>query len=206
MTGQTNTRVSASKSEILDAAATVFMQRGADVASIDDVARHLGATKGRIYHHFPSKGVLLAEVCLRAADFTYCAVAPVIDSTASPEDNLRRMTLLHVPKVMRTLPYHKVILQTLLGVGQKSTTTMERDLHAQIGQERDRYEGLFRDVINRGIDTGEFRKQNVTVAVHSVLLLINAPVFWYSPRQNEPEDFADTTARQIAEMALRALQ
>lgn len=206
MTAQTAATIGASKSAILDAAAVVFMQRGADVASIDDVARHLGATKGRIYHHFPSKGALLAEVCLRAADFAYRAVAPVINPARAPEDNLRNMTLTHVPTVMRTLPYHKVILQAFLGMGQKSTTAKERELLRQIQRERDRYEGLFRAVIEHGMQTGAFRNQNSSIALHSVLLLINAPVFWYSPRINEPEGFAETVATQIADMAVQALR
>ncbi len=103
------------------------MTLGADAASIDDVARHLGATKGRIYHHFPSKGVLLAEVCLRAADFVLQKVPPVVNAAAPPADNLRNMILTHIPEVLRTLPYHKVIIQSYVGVRQKSTTALERD-------------------------------------------------------------------------------
>ena len=110
-----HTPPSASKTQILDAAARVFMLHGVDVASIDDVARDLGATKGRIYHHFPSKGVLVAEVCLRAADFTYRKVAPVIDPAAPADENLRVMIRTHVPEVLRTLPYHKVIRQAYTG-------------------------------------------------------------------------------------------
>ncbi|WP_232236974.1 TetR/AcrR family transcriptional regulator [Thiosulfatihalobacter marinus] len=200
-----HTLPSTSKTQILDAAARVFMQHGVDVASIDDVARDLGATKGRIYHHFPSKGVLVAEVCLRAADFTYRKVAPVIDPAAPADENLRVMIRTHVPEVLRTLPYHKVIRQAYTGLYQKSTTATERALHQRIHDERDRYEGLFRHQIRRGMDGGAFRNQNLTVALHSILLLVNAPVVWYTPRADEPADFVDRVAHQLADMALRAL-
>ena len=48
--------------DILMAAADCFMERGYSATSVDDVARRLGATKGRIYHHFPSKSALFAGV------------------------------------------------------------------------------------------------------------------------------------------------
>ena len=36
--------------ELLTAAAECFMEQGFHASSIDDVARRLGATKGRVYH------------------------------------------------------------------------------------------------------------------------------------------------------------
>ena len=48
--------------EILEAAAACFEERGFASTSIDDVARRLGSTKGRIYHHFSSKTDLFAAV------------------------------------------------------------------------------------------------------------------------------------------------
>ncbi len=206
MTDTKMTAMSASKAEILDAAAEVFMRLGADTASIDDVARQLGSTKGRIYHHFPSKGVLLAEVCLRAADFVLQKVPPVITPDATPEQNLRQMILTHIPEVLRTLPYHKVIIQSYVGVQQKSTTALERELFAQIQQERKAYENLFRDVLQAGMKDGSFRAQNTSIALQSLLLLINAPVFWYRPRADEPESFVADLGAQLADMALAALR
>lgn len=198
--------MSRSKSEILDAAAVVFMTLGSDSASIDDVARQLGATKGRIYHHFPSKAALLAEVCLRAADFARTAVAPVIDETLPAQECLHQMVRAHVPAVLATLPYHKVIVQSFVSAAPKSTTAQDRTKLEQIGQERRRYEDLFRAVLVSGMEAGAFREQNVTVALHSVLLLINAPVFWYYPRKNESAKFVEELARQLADMAVASLQ
>ncbi len=198
--------MSASQAEILDAAAEVFMRLGTETASIDDVARQLGSTKGRIYHHFPSKGVLLAEVCLRAADFVLKKVPPVITPVATPEENLRQMILTHIPEVLRTLPYHKVIIQSYVGVQQKSTTPLERALFAQVQQERKTYETLFREVLRAGMEDGSFRAQNLSITLQSVLLMINAPVFWYRPRDDEPESFLPELSTQLADMALASLR
>ena len=48
--------------EILDCAALCFTETGFQGTSIDDVARRLGATKGRIYHYFRSKTDLFFDV------------------------------------------------------------------------------------------------------------------------------------------------
>ncbi|MDR5868424.1 TetR/AcrR family transcriptional regulator [Halomonas koreensis] len=52
---------------ILEAAATLFTHHGFTEASIDDVMRHAGLTRGAFYAHFASKGELHAESLLHAA-------------------------------------------------------------------------------------------------------------------------------------------
>ncbi|TDK46171.1 TetR/AcrR family transcriptional regulator [Antarcticimicrobium luteum] len=197
--------LSESQSEILDAAAACFMKLGVRVASVDDIARSLGSTKGRIYHHFVSKGALLGAVRLQAPKFTRQAVAPVIDGTLPPGRNFHNMALAHVAAVFRTLPYHKVVMQHYTGLEAKSASDADRAMEARIQAANASYEDLFRAVIRAGMEHGEFRRQNLSVALHSVLILLNAPVFWYSPRPGEPEDFTVQVARQLADMGLAAL-
>lgn len=199
------TELSKSKSAILDAAANCFMAMGSDVASIDDVAHSLGSTKGRIYHHFPSKGALTSAVRIRATMFTLDAVTPVIDNKKTPSENLRTMAYTHVLTVLETLPYHKVVLQYTGSKVAKSTTAYERDLLTKIHGLRSQYEDLFRAVLEAGIQQQEFRQQNLPVALYGILLLLNSSIFWYMPRDEEagttPHDIAD----QLAGMAVAAL-
>jgi AcrR family transcriptional regulator len=44
-----------SKEKILKAALRVFLEKGYDAASINDVAQESKFTKGGLYHHFPNK-------------------------------------------------------------------------------------------------------------------------------------------------------
>lgn len=199
-------KMSTSKTEILNAAAEQFMILGADVASVDDIARHLGSTKGRVYHHFASRGSLLSAVRMQAVQFTFRAVLPVIDKTIAPKENFHTMAVCHVLAVLNSLPFHKVILQHYHTVSAKSTTAYERGLLEEIGAERHRYEDLFRDVIERGIACGEFKKQNLSIAMHSVLTLLNAPIFWFTPRPNDDDNLRGKIANQLADMALAALR
>lgn len=60
----TGTRVAsgrATRSRIVETAIERFAEAGPD-ASFDDIASHVGVTKGALYHHFPSKQNLVEEV------------------------------------------------------------------------------------------------------------------------------------------------
>jgi AcrR family transcriptional regulator len=50
-----------SKEKILKAALRVFLEKGYDAASINDVAQESKFTKGGLYHHFPNKEHLFIE-------------------------------------------------------------------------------------------------------------------------------------------------
>ena len=199
--------LSASKSEILDAAAQCFMHLGYDRASIDEIAAHLGSTKGRIYHHFPSKGALLHAVQLRAARFTYRAVAPVIDAKTPADQCLQRMAHNHVEEVLRTLPYHKVVLQNFATGDPKSPIAFEKDLRDQLRKEQRIYAGLFLDVIKRGMAEGCFAdREDPRVAMASVLTMLNAPLFWYQIRADQSARFDRMVVEQLAGMAVSSLK
>lgn len=194
-----------SKTQILDAAAACFMTLGSDVASIDDIARSLGATKGRIYHHFSSKGALLSAVRMRAVMFILDAVAPIADASKTPSETLHDMAYTHVLKVLETLPYHRVVLQHYRKNAAKSTTDYERELISEIEVKRAEYENLYRDILEKGMENGEFVKRDQSVALHSVLLMLNSPVFWFTPLETNKRKNRDEIASQLAVMAVACL-
>lgn len=52
-------RKAETRSLLLEAGLRVFAERGFDLATLDDVSRAAGYTKGAIYRQFPSKGAFL---------------------------------------------------------------------------------------------------------------------------------------------------
>jgi AcrR family transcriptional regulator len=55
-------RKHATRTRLLEAAARVYAREGFDGATLDDVAREAGLTKGALYGHFGSKGNLLVAL------------------------------------------------------------------------------------------------------------------------------------------------
>ena len=52
----------ASKNKLLRSAATCFAESGFDVASVDEICKNAGLSKGGFYHHFSSKQDLIIEL------------------------------------------------------------------------------------------------------------------------------------------------
>lgn len=71
-------------SRILDVAATRFASQGYAAASVDDIAREAGVTRGAVYHHYTSKPLLFAAVA--AAQQQLVAEAIVTATTSGDPD------------------------------------------------------------------------------------------------------------------------
>jgi AcrR family transcriptional regulator len=50
------------KAAVLDAAKQLFIAKGYDATSVEDIARAAHASKGAVYHHFADKQAIFAEV------------------------------------------------------------------------------------------------------------------------------------------------
>ena len=182
------------------------MELGINVATIDDVARRLGATKGRIYHHFPSKDALVSHVRLQAPLHSHRAVQAVIRDDLPPDRNIHNMARAHIATALRLMPYYKVYLAGGYGVTAKTHTAQERVLQADVRQASAAYEDLYRAVLLDGMDQGLFARRNLSALVHSLLVLINAPVIWYSPSQATTSAFHQQIVDDVSDMALSSLR
>ena len=76
------------RQRLLDAALQVYAERGADDASLDEIARRAGVGIGTLYRHFPTRQALL-EAVYRDQVEELCAVARELDGEA-PEQALER--------------------------------------------------------------------------------------------------------------------
>jgi AcrR family transcriptional regulator len=59
-------RVGNRRSDIVDAAMTLFAERGVEHVSTRQIAQRVGISQPSLYAHFPTKEALLEEVCTRA--------------------------------------------------------------------------------------------------------------------------------------------
>lgn len=55
----------ARRQEILEAARSVFIDKGCDAASMQDISKAAGVSAGNIYRYFPNKDALIVAVCER---------------------------------------------------------------------------------------------------------------------------------------------
>jgi TetR/AcrR family transcriptional regulator, cholesterol catabolism regulator len=67
------------RAEILDRAATLFIQRGYDNVSLNDLIADAGVSKGAFYHWFPSKDALITALAERSARDQVAAIEDATD-------------------------------------------------------------------------------------------------------------------------------
>ncbi len=193
------------RADILSAAATCFMDHGYSETSIDDVAHALGATKGRIYHHFRSKADLFSSVFRAGMEMNYAAVEPYRLLPGRACGRWRRMAHAHVMQMIVSKPFQRTVW---LGVEMHlrgATTPQQRAVMNDLVRMRSDYGGIFREVIVKAREEGDFRFEDVSIANQLMFTTLNSPVFWYSPRTGETRADIENLVGQVVTCAWRGL-
>lgn len=194
-----------SRADILEAAAHCFMERGYAATSIDDVARRLSATKGRIYHHYSSKSDLFADVFRFGMEMNYRAIEPLRRSGERAVERWRQMAFVHVVQMITTRQFQRVVWEGVEMHLRGSTTPEQRSVFAELIEKRSRYSDIFRDLLAEARDDGDMAFENLGIANQLVFITLNSPIFWYSPRAGETERDIEDIARQVVAFAMHGL-
>lgn len=192
-----------SREEILRAAAELFMEFGYAATSIDAVAEKLGATKGRIYHHYASKADLFFDVQVAAMTRLIEEVEPIARGPGSAIEKLSAMALRHTQIILTELPMQKVAVQGLERhlLGASAATKRLRS----VVKMRDDYEALFAEVIDQGMRDGVFIDLPVKLATKPFFGALNWATVWFSQRRLQSAEAVDDIAHSLAAFALRGL-
>ncbi|BBY08943.1 TetR/AcrR family transcriptional regulator [Mycobacterium noviomagense] len=67
------------RAEVLDEALALFLERGYENVSLNDLLATTGTPKGAFYHYFPSKEALVTALAERSAAEAFEALRPVFD-------------------------------------------------------------------------------------------------------------------------------
>jgi len=198
----------ASRDQILQAAAELFMEFGYAATSIDAVAERLGATKGRIYHHYRSKADLYFDVQVAAMVRLTEAIEPIARRPGGAVERLSAMALRHAQILLTELPMQKVAVQglerQLLASTLASHSPASKRLRAVVKM-RDDYEGLFAEVIDQGIREGLLIDLPPRLATKPFFGVLNWATVWYSPRRLQSPEAIDELAQLLAACAVRGL-
>ncbi len=136
---------------ILDAAASVFAEKGYHSARISDVADRASVADGTIYLYFRSKEELLMTVITSAFNAFMNQARFELDGIASPSGKLRRLAQLHLEAFGAN--------RDLAVVFQMELRQSARFLAPFSRQQMTEYFGLVRSAIRDGQAQGIFRPE-----------------------------------------------
>jgi AcrR family transcriptional regulator len=182
------------RDEILEASAQIFSQKGYHGTSMQDIALSVNLQKASIYHHVSSKQQILFELLNQALDLLSEKVEGVIEGPGSPDERLRRAICMY----LSTLTANQDLASVLL-LEYRSLEPRYLDRHIP---RRDRFEQIWRDLIQDGVNDGVFACDHPSLSARALLGILNWTVTWF--RQDGPMS-AEEIADQLADLFLMGL-
>lgn len=159
---------------ILDSAVDHFQCVGYHATTMRDIARSAGFTVASIYNHFPSKQRILQEIMARVLSDALSATRhAVLRSGSHPHDQVSAL-------MYSWLVFHTERRDEAL-VGASEIRSLDEDGRRIIIALRDEQEGLFRDVVEFGVEEGSFTTPYPAEAARALIAMGTAVATWYRP-------------------------
>jgi AcrR family transcriptional regulator len=103
--------------EIVEAAMTVFAERGFAAAKLDEIARRAGVSKGALYLYFETKEQLFRAVVDQAIAPNMQTIRAMVAAHPGPLADLLRLVAERVPALIETLPVGGVVKMVIAEAG-----------------------------------------------------------------------------------------
>lgn len=181
---------------LLEAATSLFEERGYHATSVESIVSAAGVTKGAFYHHFGGKQDVLLQIQEDYIDSRLRNCEQVMESVTDPQERLREL-----------------IYEALVGIekyrAQVSIFNAERRFltgpdFAPIKVKRDKVNAFYESVIQQGIDEGVFSADlNPRIVSFSILGMAAWALSWFRPGgQMSIRDVADQMSMLVLNGAL----
>ena len=161
------------RDDILTAAAQVFSQKGFHAASMQDIAQAVNLQKASLYHHIDSKQEILLALLDQAFDLLTEHIQPLINLPIPIADKLQQAMCAYLTDMLENRELASVLLLEY--------RSLRDEYRARHILRRDRFEQLWRDMIQEGIDAGVFNSTDPAIASRALLGVMNWTITWYHP-------------------------
>jgi len=182
------------RAEILRSAVSAFRRRGYHGASVDEIARTLGMTKGNLYYYFRNKEEILFFCHDWSLDILLDRLREVQKEGGPPDRRLRRLIVAFVHMIIDEL--HGTALT--LDLQALSPAHLKRVI-----AKRDRFDRGLRKIIEEGIASGAFVAGDPKLLTFAVLGAANWITRWYDPKGSAT---SDEIGNAFADFLLRGLR
>jgi AcrR family transcriptional regulator len=166
------------RERLLAVAAEVFLRRGYDGTSMEDLARAAGLSKSSIYHHVAGKEELLRAATGRALD----ALEAVLDESGACRgravERFRYVVRRTTEILVTELPYVSVLLRV------RGNTGVEREALAR----RRQFDRELAALLAEAAEDGDLRSDiDPHLATRLAFGMLNSMTEWYTPGAGDPQ-------------------
>jgi AcrR family transcriptional regulator len=159
------------RSDILQAAAQAFRQKGYHAASMQDIADAVQLQKASLYHHVEGKQDILLAILDHALDLLIADLEEVVFTDLPPDQKLRRAMHAYVGRLTQDADLAAVLLLEYRSLEPKART--------QHIKRRDHYEQIWRNLIKEGVEANTFQPVDEAVATFALLGVQSWMITWF---------------------------
>ena len=182
------------RDEILAAAAQIFGKKGFHATSMQDIAEAVNLQKASLYYHVSSKQEILVDILDRALDLFITNMQAVMASPLPPDEMLRQAMQIYMVTILQQRDLASVLLL--------EHRSLEPELHTRHIPRRDRFESLWRELIQHGLEAGCYYAVDPAMTARALLGVMNWVITWYSPQGKLTPD---QISSQYADLFLNGL-
>lgn len=180
---------------ILHAATGLFIERGFDGTSMYEIADALGVTRTAIYYYYKNKEAILVAL----TDNITRVAAQLAEQAAqhehlSPVEALRTVVSRHVRLIIDHGDQFRVV--------ERNEERLPAKRRAAAAGNRRGVLANFSTVIERGIQSGDFRPTDAHVSALAIIGMCNWTAWWFQPDGRKSRD---EVAELISDFAVHAL-
>ena len=184
------------KEQVIRKAAELFREKGYAASSMRDLAQKLGIEAASLYSHIKSKEEILQNLCFDMAMEFRKSLDEVEKQKLPASEKLRKGIIGHIQVMAKDLTASAVFMNEHRHLSQPY---LREFLLLRIN-----YINRFKDIIEEGIDSGEFKVSiDKKLAVMTLFSSLNWMPQWYDPHSNiVPESLG----QQLAEMLVNGMK
>ena len=175
------------RDKILEAAAQIFSEKGYQAASMQDIARAVNLQKASLYHHVSGKQDILLALLDQGLDILIGRIGAVVSQNKPADEKLHQAMRVYLQSLIEEHDLAAVLLF--------EHRSLDTELKSRHLPRRDRFEGLWRGLIDDGMAAGIFDCDDPAQAARALLGVMNWTLTWY--RKDGPltgEEIADQYA------------
>src|SRR3989338_1078488 len=184
---RTRSRPNLSRARILTEAARIFNRLGYYGATLDDVARALGATKAALYYYVANKEELLFQCCRVPIEIGLEGIRRAQEQ--APDEQLRLALVSYIDGMTDQLRGSVVLLEE---------GALSPEHYREVKAGRDEYERQLRGIIARGIAQEVFVPCDARLVGFALFGAMNWTPTWYAPAgRRSGREVAETFAAYL---------
>lgn len=163
------------KDLMMERSIQLFAQKGFKETSIQDIVNELNVTKGTFYYYFKSKQELLMDIHLQYIERLIENQETILaDKTTSYPEKLHSIILKLVHDIEKEGLRAKVFFREMRHLSEEHLE--------QIIPKRDRFKENVQEIIEKGIEAGQFRSDLPSdIVTLGILGMTNWSYFWFQP-------------------------